>query len=394
MRQWLVPAVVVLLGLASGGCVAPMKDIEPTLTAAAAVRGLTSTPRPPATAQPAATPVPYATADLHLPAAPTVIDPVCPNPYLDRDLPSPEPATPTPEAASAASPTGTALPRAVPTPVRVGPVGNVPPPPLFQPAPLVRELDLENQLSEALGPDGGSFAVFAKRLSDGRGAAVNANQVFYAASTFKVSVMYEAFRQRSLGLLDFGEQYRITDYYAGFNVGPAVLAACEVTSIGDALAAMMSVSDNIAAVFLADRVGSRNINADFAALGMGSTLIAADMPVTAMDMGVLLEAIFRAHGLTQQDARDMLALMGTETLSDRIPAGLPPGTAVAHKTGNYANATNDVGIVFAPSGPYVIVLLSEWGWGQDAAEREAELSRIVYDYFENGGRTPPAMPRP
>lgn len=392
-RSWLAPAAM-LLGLASAACVAPMKGIEPTLTAAA-VRTPTPAPAFTATPPPVGTPVPYATADLHLSAAPTVADPVCPNPYLDRDLPSPEPTTPTPEATAALSPAAaSATPRPAPTPVRVGPVAPVPALAPFAPQPLVRDPDLESRLSEVLGADGASFAVFAKRLSDGRGAAVNANAVFYAASTFKVSVMYEAFRQRSLGLLDFAEQYRITDYYAGFNAGPALLAACEVTSIGDAISAMMSISDNIAAVFLSDRVGSRNINADFAAMGMESTRIAEDMPVTAADMGVLLEAIFRAHGVTQQDARDMLALMGTESLSDRIPARLPPGTGVAHKTGNYSNATNDVGIVFAPSGPYIVVLLSAWGWDRDAAEIEAELSRIVYDYFESGGRVgTPTSPR-
>jgi hypothetical protein len=52
---------------------------------------------------------------------------------------------------------------------------------------------------------------------------------------------------------------------------------------------------------------------------------------------------------------------------------------VAHKTGNWDDATHDVGIVYAPSGPYVIAVLSDLPY---TSEPIAELSRLVYEYFE------------
>ncbi len=360
-------ALALLLGIAvvAAGCAAPVRSNQPETATVVATSTATplSSPSAASSTPPAATPTvePYATAAVSLePGVPASEGP-CWNPYLDQDLP-----------ASAA-------------PVIVGPPGPVPALPTFAPAPLDRDADLERRLRERLGSDEASFGVFVKRLADGRGATVNPDRVFYAASTFKVSVMYEAFRQRALGLLDFGEQYRVTDYYADFNAGYALLATCQTTTLGDAISAMMSVSDNIAANFIKDRVSGRNINADFDALGMPSTRIASDMPATPADLGTLMEAIYRGHGLSDADARQMLALMGTDVLTDRIPSGLPEGIGVAHKTGNYSNATNDVGIVFAPSGPYVITLLSEWGFDSGAAQVEADLSRIVYDYFEGSG---------
>ena len=53
----------------------------------------------------------------------------------------------------------------------------------------------------------------------GRGALVNPDKVFYAASLYKLSVLYEVFHQRALGLLDFDEEMLVTPYYADFDLG-------------------------------------------------------------------------------------------------------------------------------------------------------------------------------
>jgi len=74
----------------------------------------------------------------------------------------------------------------------------------------------------------------------------------------------------------------------------------------------------------------------------------------------------------------MLDLMLAQQVNDRLPALLPPGTEVAHKTGNLPEVTNDVGIVYDPQPAYVIAVLSENG---GEAEPIAALSLAVYEYF-------------
>jgi beta-lactamase class A len=81
----------------------------------------------------------------------------------------------------------------------------------------------------------------------------------------------------------------------------------------------------------------------------------------------------------------MVALLSRQKVNDRLPARLPRGTRVAHKTGNWDNATHDVGIVYAPSGPYVLAVLSDLPW---VANPIAELSRLVYDAFEGAATAP------
>ena len=77
----------------------------------------------------------------------------------------------------------------------------------------------------------------------------------------------------------------------------------------------------------------------------------------------------------------MLTLLLSETVNDRLPALLPPDTPIAHKTGNWVNATHDAGIVFSPGATYVIVVLSDLGFEEDGVTPIARLSHAVYDYF-------------
>src|SRR6185436_6177601 len=130
------------------------------------------------------------------------------------------------------------------------------------------------------------YAAVIENVRDGRRVAIDPDRVFYAASTFKLEVMYEIFAQRDAGVLDLGERYVASDYYASFGLGPRLIADCEQASIGDLLAAMMAVSDNVAAVMLQDRAGAQNINDAMAGLGLEHTELTEDgsLPATAGDM--------------------------------------------------------------------------------------------------------------
>jgi len=147
---------------------------------------------------------------------------------------------------------------------------------------------------------------------------------------------------------------------------------------------MMSVSDNVAAVMLQDRAGAGNINDAMAALGLTQTRLTegGTLPATAADIALLVAAIARGEAVSTEASKEMADLMATETINDRIPAHLPARTLVAHKTGNWDLATHDAGIVYGVKGTYVMVLMSDAGYGGDAASVEADIAKIAFDYFE------------
>ena len=296
----------------------------------------------------------------------------CTDPYV----------TPTGSPAPAEAPSGDATPTAV----RIFHPPEVPTPAAVEEPPLRPDGELERRIRARLGDQASHYAVVIKDLGDGRGVSIDGDRVFYAASLFKLEVMYEIFHQRDAGLLDLSERYVASDYYAGFGLGPRLVAQCQAVSIADALLAMMSVSDNTAAVMLQDRAGAGHINDAMAALGLQHTQLTEDqsLPTTAADMARLVETIARGEAVSRDASQAMADLMATEKINDRIPRRLPDGTVVAHKTGNWEHETHDAGIVYGTKSTYVMVLMSDIGFDGDAGSVEADVARIAWDYFEGG----------
>jgi beta-lactamase class A len=262
---------------------------------------------------------------------------------------------------------------------RITSPGPVSTPSYYEPLALQEDAALEARLREALGDEVDSYGVVVKNLADGNGAVVNPDKVFYAASLFKVSVMYEVFHQRALGLLSFDERLLVTPYYVGFDLGTLRVEVCQTLSISEALGYMMSISDNTSAVLLQDRVGAGNINRSLEALGLTTTrLLSDDLPTTAADMAVLMEMIARGKAVDAEASQEMVNLLASEEIDNGLRAGVPEGTLVAHKTGNWSNATHDAGIVYAPGTTYVIAVLSDKSY---ETELTAKVSRTVYEYY-------------
>ena len=245
---------------------------------------------------------------------------------------------------------------------------------------------LATTIVRSLGEGAPDFGVVVLSLVDGRYASIAPERVFYAASLFKLTVLYEVYRQRELGMLFFSEQLLYTPYYEQYDLTGAPIPVCDEISISDALYEMITVSDNVSAVLLQDRVGAGAVNQDMAALGFSGTSLASDgVWTTARDMARLLELIARGQAVSPPASGEMLGLLVSQTVRNRIPAGVPDGVVVGNKTGDWENATHDVAIVRAPFGTYVITALSEQG------ERApiAQLSADVYRYLGTGVVPPP-----
>ena len=269
-------------------------------------------------------------------------------------------------------------PRVSPSGRLISPTG-VRPAAAFGMLPIINDAGLQAAVEAAAGGANGSYGVVVKDLRTGRGATLNPDRVFYAASIFKVSVMYEVFNQAAQGQLDLETELEMSSYYEAFGLAPRSTSLCQKLTVQEALAAMMSLSDNAAAVLLQDLVGAGNINNSLQALGLKETrLLPEDLPLTAADVAVLLEAMGRGLAVDVESSEAMLRLMLSERIDNGVKAGLPSGTAVAHKTGNWGNATHDVAIVYSPRSTYLLVVLSDRNH-ESAVIRT--VSQAVYQHF-------------
>jgi beta-lactamase class A len=263
---------------------------------------------------------------------------------------------------------------------------------------------LENQLRRIIEASGAEVAV-AYRTLDGRSELfIDGDKPFHAASTMKVPVMIELFRQARKGQLSLDDTLPIRNEFRSIVDGsPYKLSEGDdsdsqvYSALGKSMALrqlcdlMITVSSNFAANLLIEKLGVANIRQTVTALGAdGMQVLRGVEDQKAFDQGmnntttargllVLLDRIAQGKAVDPSADAEMIDILKRQKFNDAIPAGLPPGTAVAHKTGNITRIHHDGAIVFATR-PYGLVLLVRGIEDQKkSAALMSELSRVVYD---------------
>jgi hypothetical protein len=80
---------------------------------------------------------------------------------------------------------------------------------------------------------------------------------------------------------------------------------------------------------------------------------------TADDLAQLYVQLLSGEVVSPQASQEMLDLLARQEINDRLPVLLPEGTVVAHKTGNLDGLVHDAGVIYAPAGPIIVVVLTE-----------------------------------
>jgi beta-lactamase class A len=207
----------------------------------------------------------------------------------------------------------------------------------------------------------------------------DANMNVTTASLYKLGVLMEAERRVDSGQLRYGDMITIgeddvTEDGSGYEVGA-------VLSVDDALEAMITVSDNGAALALWHLFGGDTINATLARAGMPDFHVTFDSTgntvATPRAIGTFFGLLARQELVSASASERMIARLQRQTINDRIPAALPKGTLVAHKTGNLEGLIHDAGIIVTPTGDRIVVVMT-WDAYEGANAFIAEIATIVY----------------
>ena len=208
----------------------------------------------------------------------------------------------------------------------------------------------------------------------------SADEPIVTASLYKLAVLAEAERRVDTGELHYGDTITIEPEDITDD-GSFELAGTEMT-LDAALEAMITISDNGAALALWHVLGPENINATLARAGVTNFHVFLDWNednvATPRAVGTLLTLLAKKQLISAAASDRMLARLERQQINDRLPAELPQGVIVAHKTGNLPGIAHDAGIIFTPSGPRVVVAMT-WDAGEaDAYAFISNVGSIVY----------------
>jgi beta-lactamase class A len=255
-----------------------------------------------------------------------------------------------------------------------------------------------------------SGAVVAVVLQDpvsGLSLELNPDVRFHAASTMKLGVLLELGRRIDAGELRWNDSLPIKNEFAsivdgseysldkGSDSDSTVYAAVGSRWSLRQLATRMIVrSSNLATNLLVERLDAKRITTTIRSLDADSMLVLRGVEdgkayekglnntTTARDLAILLRALAEGRAVARSTGAELLGILEAQEFNDGIPAGLPPGTRVAHKTGEITATWHDAALVYPPDGkPYALVVLT-----RQVPERargvslHADLARLVHEY--------------
>lgn len=365
-----------------------------------------------------------------------------PTPTLDgaaqAETPAPSPTAPPPPTATATIPplvTSTPVPEIVtltpaPEPTVRVPAAPVTPTPLSWPltpddldgsGPALASVDpalvpadawfsqealddLRIQIETLLAERSGRYSVVVVSDAGYTLFEQEASERHEAASLYKLAILVEVYRQRQSGRLAFDDVLRIEPEHLSESAGEILQLGDEV-QIDTLLFQMIAWSSNVAAWALLDLVGIGNVNRSMAGLGLRSTFIElrplrgvtelenghySDRPhlTSAGDLARLFELMLAGRVVSPEASAEMLALLAQQRITNRLPAYLPADAVVAHKTGNLSGIVHDAGVIFTPSGPLVVVVLTEHASEYEAGDVMGRLGALVYQFGQEHGDAP------
>jgi len=266
---------------------------------------------------------------------------------------------------------------------------------------------LQSDIEKELSGKKGTFAVAFKDLKTGRHINIKDKETFHAASTMKTPVMIEVYKQAGEGKFSLNDSIELKNEFKSIVDGSSFSLDStddsefelykhigEKRTIAALLYQMIIVSSNFATNLIIQKVGAENVTQSMRALGAKDIQVLRGVEdnkafekglintTTAHDLALIFEKIAKGETVSAEASQAMINILLDQKFNEIIPALLPPGVKVAHKTGSITHVHHDSGIVILPDGrKYVLVLLSkDWEDEKQTIQTMANISLLVYKY--------------
>jgi beta-lactamase class A len=248
----------------------------------------------------------------------------------------------------------------------------------------------------------------AHRIENGDEILINPDASFHPASTMKICVMYEVYRQARRGVFTLDDPIIVKNEFASIVEGlPYSLLDADdsekdlyqrigqTLTIRELVRRMITVSSNLATNLLIERVTPEQTTDFMRELGADSLIVRRGVEdgrafklglnnaSTARGFMNILMKLAKREVVSPDDSDEMMDILTGQQFNEMIPARLPAIVRVAHKTGWTGDYNHDVGIVYPPAGdPFVLVIMTKGFEKEEKAHPFiAQLAKTIYDHW-------------
>jgi len=234
-------------------------------------------------------------------------------------------------------------------------------------------------------------SVYYRDLNNGPWIGINANEYFSPASLIKVPVMIAYFKTAEIdpSILTKKIINNKTFDYSQQNITPTqTLEIDKEYTIEDLIERMIVYSDNAAYELLLDNIDNMKIYKVYQDLDVDISKAQNDPNgdiITVKDYASFFRILFNASYLNQDMSEKALSLLSKSQYFKGLVAGVPQNITIAHKFGerqflpSHEKQLHDCGIVYLPSKPYLLCVMSRANDFDQAANFIKQVSKTVYD---------------
>jgi D-alanyl-D-alanine carboxypeptidase (penicillin-binding protein 5/6)/beta-lactamase class A len=267
---------------------------------------------------------------------------------------------------------------------------------------------LEDRLARLVKAHQGTVAIAVKHLDNNESIFINADEVMPTASLIKFPVLVELYMQAMEGKLKLGETVTLkeADKVPGSGILTYHFSEGATFSLRDAARLMIVFSDNTATNLVLDKIGIAATGKRMKAWGFPNTKIHALVfkgsttsidpegtkkyglgSTTAREMVGLLEKLHQGSLGSADACTEMIGHMKKCEDATKLKRLLPEKVEVAHKTGSVSDIKTDAGILYLPTGPVAICILTakndDKSYKSDNAANIliGRVAKEVYDHF-------------
>lgn len=273
--------------------------------------------------------------------------------------------------------------------------------------------DTSSQLANLIQPlidrHQGDVGVAIKNLSGPGEFRHRDDQPMATASLIKLPLMVATYQMVDQGDLDLSQMIELTadDKVAGSGILTPHFSPGVKLPLVDAIRLMIRYSDNTATNLVAEQAGLSATAQSMEKLGLVHTKLHSKLynrdssiypersqrfgigSTSAAEMICLLQGLHERRIASEASCEAMIGHLLSCENQDKMPAGLPPGTKIAHKTGAITRVRTDAGIVYGPKPgqAFAICILTENNedrrWFADSAPNRliASIAGQAYDTF-------------
>ncbi len=246
----------------------------------------------------------------------------------------------------------------------------------------------------------GVMGVAILDLTSGQTLFLHPDEVFPQASSIKIAVLADLYRQSQEGKAKLSDLYTVqkSDLVADSFIMNGLTPGVTRVTNRDLATMMVAVSDNSAANVLIDRLGMDNVNALMDSLGLKHTRLQRKMRdlkaagegrenlSTPREMMTLLADLYRGKVLNKETTDDFFQILSTPKNSF-IPRDIPDGVRIANKDGELEGVRNDSGVIFVPNRPFVICVMTTYLHRErDGEAAITKIAAAAYRMFDRLAR--------